>query len=459
MPLKVVVVGAGEVGYNVAKSLSQQGHDVTLVEKDEMRASKVENELDVMVVRGNGARPPILEKAGIAQSKSDVDILIACTNHDEVNILACWIAKRAGVPRVISRARGLEYTDSPGWARDLGIDVMISPERSVARQIEELLSVSASDYSAEFFGGMAGLYTFRVSDESPLIGQSLKNVRDKYPNIMALIAYVERDGGGFVPFGETKLQAGDLCFVITLKGQLTEIEELFKRQKSKKLKKVIIVGGSKIGFRVAKRLETRYPQLNIRLIDQDKDKCDKLARELERTIVLVGDGADEELLRSEGIEGTDGFVATTANDERNILMGVIGKALGANKSIAVIRRGFFEKLGKYLPVDAMVNPNQALASVIMRYVLYPSAAGALSIIERIDAEILEVTVAKSSGALDVALAEVGLPKGVLVALVSRRGNVFVPTGETKLEEGDQVVLFASSDKMQQALNILGVNVF
>ena len=275
---------------------------------------------------------------------------------------------------------------------------------------------------------------------------------------MALIAYVERDGRGFVPFGETELQAGDLCFVITLKGQLAELEELFKRQKSRKLRKVIIVGGGKIGFRVAKRLETRYPQLDIRLIDQDKDKCDKLARELERTIVLVGDGADEELLRSEGIEGIDGFVATTANDERNILMGVIGKALGANKSIAVVRRGFFEKLDKYLPVDAMVNPNQALASVIMRYVLYPSAAGALSIIERIDAEILEVTVGKNSEVLDVVLAEAGLPKGVLVALVSRRGNVFVPTGETQLEEGDQVVLFASSDKMQQALNILGVNV-
>jgi trk system potassium uptake protein TrkA len=205
-------------------------------------------------------------------------------------------------------------------------------------------------------------------------------------------------------------------------------------------------------------LESRYPQLDIRLIDQDREKCDKLARELERTIVLVGDGADEELLRREGVEGVDGFVATTANDERNILMGVIGKALGANKSIAVVRRGFFEKLDKYLPVDAMVNPNEALASVIMRYVLYPSAAGGLSIIERIDAEILEVTISKDSSALGVKISEIGFPKGALIALVYRRGQVFVPTGDTKLEDGDQVVLFASSDKMQQALDILGVKV-
>ncbi|MDN5367758.1 MAG: trk/ktr system potassium uptake protein [Thermovirga sp.] len=174
--------------------------------------------------------------------------------------------------------------------------------------------------------------------------------------------------------------------------------------------------------------------------------------------MLVGDGADEELLRREGVEGVDGFVATTANDERNILMGVIGKALGANKSIAVVRRGFFEKLDKYLPVDAMVNPNEALASVIMRYVLYPSAAGGLSIIERIDAEILEVTISKDSSALGVRISEIGFPKGALIALVYRRGQVFVPTGDTKLEDGDQVVLFASSDKMQQALDILGVKV-
>lgn len=257
--MKVVVVGAGEVGYTVAKSLSQQGHDVTLVEKDEMRASKVENELDVMVVRGNGARPPILEKAGIAQPKSDVDILIACTDHDEVNILACWIAKRAGVPKVISRARGLEYTDSPEWAQDLGIDVMISPERSVARQIEELLSVSASDYSAEFFGGVAGLYTFKVSNESPLIGQTLKAVREKHPNIMALIAYVERDGGGFVPFGETELQPGDLCFVIALKGQLGELEELFQRQKSGKLRRVIISRRRKDRFSCREKIGEQVP--------------------------------------------------------------------------------------------------------------------------------------------------------------------------------------------------------
>src|SRR6056297_21859 len=201
--LKIVIVGAGEVGYNVSRDLSAEGHDITIVELDETRAGKVESELDVRVVRGNGSRPHVLEKAGICEG-CGVDILVASSEKDEVNILACWIAKRAGVKRVISRARGLEYTDSPTWARELGIDVMISPERSVAREIEELLSVSSAVHTAEFFGGRAGLYAFRVSEGSPMVGDTLRRLRQRYPKLTALIAFVEREGGGFVPFGETE---------------------------------------------------------------------------------------------------------------------------------------------------------------------------------------------------------------------------------------------------------------
>jgi trk system potassium uptake protein TrkA len=268
-----VIIGAGEVGFNVASSLSVEGHDITIVESNEERAAKAENELDVMVVRGNGSRPPVLEKAGIFPG-CDIDLLIACSNFDEVNIMACWIARRAGVKRVISRARGLEYTDSPTWAKQLGIDVMISPERSVAREIEEFLSISSAVHTAEFFGGKVGVYAFRVSDNSPLIGTSLRDLRRIYPKIKALVVFIERKGKGFVPFGEDKLETGDLCFTVTSKSQAQELEELFTRQKTPELKRVIVVGGGKIGYQVARRLEIRFPDLDIRLIDQDRDKCE-----------------------------------------------------------------------------------------------------------------------------------------------------------------------------------------
>lgn len=453
--MRVVIIGVGEVGFSVAMSLSEQGHDVTVVENNDDRAAKAENELDVMVVRGNGSRPPILEQAGISPG-CEIDLLIACSNHDEVNILACWIARRAGVKRVISRARGLEYTDSPTWARELGIDVMISPERSVAREIEESLSISSAVHTAEFFGGKVGVYAFHVKEGSPLIGISLRELRRIYPRITALVVFIEREGKGFVPYGEDKLQEGDLCFTVTSKSQARELEELFTQFKSPELKRVIIIGGGKIGFQVARRLEARYPKLDIRLIDQEREKCEKLSRELKQTVVLHGDGMDEELLRYEGIDEADGFVATTADDEHNLLIGVIGKALGARKSIAVVRREILMGLHDYIAVDDMVNPNQALATVIMRQVRYPSGAGVLSIIDKIDAEVLEMPIPSGSAISGMQIKDMDLPRGVIIALVSRNTEMFVPWGDSTLMAGDEVLIFGSKELMPRAAEILGV---
>jgi trk system potassium uptake protein len=453
--LKIVIIGAGEVGYSVASSLSGEGHDITIIENDEERAAKAENELDVMVVRGNGSRPPVLEKAGLCPG-CDTDLLIACSNHDEVNIMACWIARRYGVKRVISRARGMEYTDSPTWARELGIDVMISPERSVSREIEESLSISSAVHTAEFFGGKVGVYAFYVREGSPLIGVTLRDLRRSYPRITALVVFIERKGKGFVPSGENKVRVNDLCFTVTSKSQAHDLEELFTRQKSPVPRRVIIVGGGKIGFQVSRRLEIRYPKLDIRLIDHDRDKCEKLSRELERTVVLHGDGMDAELLRNEGVEEADGFVTTTSIDENNLVMGAVGKHLGARKCIAVVRRELLMGIGEHISVDDMVNPNQALATVIMRQVRYPSTAGVLSIINKIDAEVLEVTIPNGSLVSGRKIMDLDLPKGILVALVSRRREMFVPWGDTHLEEGDEILLFASQEQMPLALEILGV---
>ncbi len=453
--MRIVIIGAGEVGFSVASSLSEEGHDITIVESNEERAAKAENELDVMVVRGNGSRPPVLEKAGIFPG-CDTDLLIACSNYDEVNIMACWIARRSGVKRVISRARGLEYTDSPTWAKQLGIDVMISPERSVAREIEEFLSISSAVHTAEFFGGKVGVYAFRVSENSPLIGASLRDLRRIYPRIKALVVFIERKDKGFVPFGEDKLETGDLCFTVTSKSQAQELEELFTRQKTPELKRVIVVGGGKIGYQVARRLEIRFPKLDIRLIDQDRDKCEKLSRELERVIVIHGDGMDEELLRYEGIDEADGFVTTTANDEHNILIGVVGKALGARKSVAVVRRELLMRLTDYMAVDAMVNPNQALATVIMRQVRYPYGTGALSIIDKIDAEVLELNIPHGSPVSGKKIMDLDLPRGILIALISRNGDMFVPWGDSVLMDNDEVLIFAAEELMPRAVEMLGV---
>jgi trk system potassium uptake protein TrkA len=453
--VKIVIVGAGEVGFGVAATLSEEGHDVNVVERDEERAAKAENEMNVRVIHGNGARPQVLYDAGVRKG-CDVDFLVACTDRDEVNILSCWVAKHAGVARVIARARGLEFTDSPVWARDLGIDLMISPERSVAREILELLSVNTAVHTAELLGGQAAIYAFRVAAESPLVGLSLREMRMKNPDLIAIVVYVERpDEEDLVPNGNTVLKENDLCYVVSYREQVWRLEKLFQLHSSRPLKRVFIVGGGKLGFQVAQRLETNYRGVEIRLIDRDGGRCDKLASELGRTLVLNADGADEVLLKEEGIEGADGYVCATESDEVNLVYGALAKSLGVHKCIAVIRRRLYLNTPGLIPIDAVVDPNEALASVILRYIRYPGSSKALSIIEKIDAEMLEVVLSEKHPAEDIPLSELRVPKGVLVALVGRKKGVFVPDGTTRLKGGDHVILFASTAQMPTAADFFG----
>jgi trk system potassium uptake protein TrkA len=451
--MKVVLIGAGEVGYEVARTLSREGVDVTVIEGNEDRAERVDAELDVQVVRGNGARPQLLEQAGVVAG-CDVDVLVACTNRDEANILACQIARHCGIKQIIARARGLEFTDSPTWAKEFGIDVMISPERSVARQIIELLSVSSAVHTAELLDGKAAIYAFRVARKSPLIGIDLKEFRSRYKDAASLVVYIERDGAeDIIPRGDTVLQENDLCYLVTYNGQSWRLEELFQRHMKSLVKRVIVVGGGKIGFQLASRLLSAYPYASIRLIDIDHAKCRRLAGELERVEVLCGDGADVNLLKEEGIEEADGFVCVTDHDEVNLLCCVIAKSLGARKTVAVVRRKSYAGIQDRLGVDAIVDPNEALASVILRYIRFPSSITALSLISKINAEMIEIIVGGKSETAERRLMDLTLPRGVLVALVERDRKVFVPDGSSKILVGDRVVLFTTSEQAAQAVEL------
>ena len=455
--MNIVIVGAGEIGRSIAATLSSEGHDVNLVEQDEGRARRAEDELDVRVICGNGARPQVLWDAGVREG-CNVDLLLACTDRDEANILACWIARHAGVRRVISRARSLEFTDSPTWGRELGIDLMVSPERSVAREILGLLAVSTATHTAELLDGRAALYAFRVVEGSPLAGKSLRDIRAEHPDLVVVVVYVERSDGEqhVVPDGNTTLEAGDLCYVVTYKEEVWHLEKLFQMKRSRPLKRVFVVGGGKLGYQIVQRIQQEYGHVQVRLIDHDPARCAKLATELGDAMILNGDGADRALLQEEGIDGADGYVCVTNSDEVNLIYAAVAKSMGVRKSIAVVRRRLYQDMSRYIPVDAVVDPNEALASVILRTIRYPGHARALSVIEKIDAEMLEMVLPQDNRNLtDVPLAELGLPRGVLVALLARGPELFVPDGGTRLQPGDHLILFASTALMREAMEIFG----
>ncbi|WP_303147308.1 Trk system potassium transporter TrkA [uncultured Cloacibacillus sp.] len=453
--MRIVIVGAGEVGYSVARNLSADGHDIVIVEEDEERAAQAEETLDVMVVNGNGARPSVLAKAGITGKKSDVMMLIACTNRDEVNLMACWIAKRSGVPHVIARAVGLEFTDNESWANDLGIDMLVSPERSVAKDIEELLEVRAALHTTEIAGGRAGIYLFRVAQDSPLCGLPLYEIRKRNPKMIMLVVWVKSGDDSFVPKASYALQPGDLCYTMCYRSQILEIERLFQPAKSKRLKRVFIIGAGKIGHQTAERLLAHIRGIDLRIVDEDRAKCEKFAGELPRAMILCGNGADAEFLKSEGITDADGCVAATEHDETNLMLAVLAKTLGVSKSIAVVRNHNYLGMTNHIPVDAIVNRNQTLADVITRSVRYPGTSNVLTVLEEISAEAVETTVASGSAADGKKLMELTMPEGSLIGLLDRGGEMLIPTGQTELRGGDKIIIFGTAASMEAALAIFG----
>ena len=456
--MRIVIVGAGEVGFSVARSLSQDGNDIVLVEEKPERAEKAENELDVMVVCGNGARPNILEKAGVTPG-GGVKMLIACSGRDEVNIIACLIAKKMGIERVISRAVGLEYTDTNTWSRDLGVDMMVSPERPAAREIENLLEMQNAMYSAEL-DEHTGIYAFKVDENSSACGLTLLELRRNYPGFVTIIVYIRRGEEGFIPKAGDELRAGDICYSFCYIDQIHEISELYQPQRAKKLKRVLIIGAGKVGSLTARLAQSKVKGLDVRIIDADREKCRKIAAEMPAVTVLWGDGADEELLLQEGIEGTGGFVAATESDEVNLILAVQAKRLGAHKSIAVVRRKNYLRLAGLMPIDAIVSRNDALSSALISLVRYPGHANVYTLLDQIGAETVQVTIPQGSPAIGVKLADLPLPPGTLLGFVKREGGnggLLIPTGESSLEAGDIVMVFAALEAVNDALAILGVN--
>ncbi|MBS3976593.1 MAG: Trk system potassium transporter TrkA [Syntrophomonadaceae bacterium] len=431
--MRVVIVGAGKVGFNIAQMLSQESHDVIVIERDEERQRIVEENLDVQTIFGNGASVNVLENAKIREA----DLLVAVTEQDELNMVACLVAKNMGVPRTIARVRNPEYIDTATMAQaaSLGIDLVINPEKVAAKAIAELVEVPEALAVEYYADGKVMLLELSLMPNNPIVNKKLRDLNFSYPY---LIAAILRSGKIMVPRGDDLLLPYDHIFIVAETRLMKEIEKLLGSERAK-IQSVFILGGGRLGFYLAKLLERK--NLSIKLLEKDVNKCMEITNQLNKVMVLNGDGTDIHLLEQENVGKSDLFVAVTDDDKVNLLVSLLAKELGAKKTIAQIRRSDYISLVERVGIDVAISPRTLVASAILKYIRKGGIVS-VSLWQGGGAETMEIIVPDHLAILGKPLQSYKFPRSALIGAIVRANKVIIPSGSDVLLAGDLIIVFA-----------------
>jgi len=441
--LRTVIIGAGEVGLNTARMLSHEGHDVVLIEKDERLVENAAEELDALVIAGNGANPKLLNEAGIQKS----DLLIAASSSDEVNIIACLAAKAQGVARTVARIHNPDYYE-PGDAfaeEMLGIDYIIHTEQMAAHEIREALLVPGAINVDSFAGDAIEVAEVILDEGSGAVDRALRDV--KLPD-NSLIVGVVRGGEALVPRGETVLERRDHVLLISGRRQISEAVGVLATNTAP-VKEVTIYGGGRIGLRLA--LSVEKAGMSVRVIERDESRARYVASRLRKGFVLHDEGISRDFLLQEGVDRTDAFVAVTGDDRANLLAAMYARQLGARMTIAGISRGEFAPLAEALGVDLTISPRMLAAEAILRFVRKGEVIDVALLAS--GAEMIELRVPERCRVAGRPLSEVGFPEGAIVGALLRDGDVVIPTGKEVLRAGDDAVVFTVEDAVVEVENL------
>lgn len=434
--MKVITVGAGEVGFHIADRLSREGHDVTIIEQDPEKEAELRTKVNALVLRGSGASADVLEEAQI----DDADLFIAVTDQDEVNLIACLLANEYRVPKIIARIKSLEYAKS-GWrsnAARMGIDLLINPQTVVADEICDIVAYPAATEVAEFAQGKVVFLGYPIGEGSPLDGISLRELGDLRGIYRLVVTAVQREDETLIPRGDDVIKKGDVLYFVCNKRELPAINYLFGFEK-RKAKTVFILGGGRVGYSVARRLSRL--KYRVKVIDHNRDHCEQLAQDFDDVLVLNAEGTDIDTLRNEGIEEADVFIAVTQDEKTNILCSLLAKKNGAKRVIALVNQPTFVSLAPSLGVDVCVSPRLASASAILKHVRRGEILS-LAVLEQCDAEVLEMSMPATAGILGKPLHAIQVPRGAIVGAITRGEEVIIPGGEDMLLADDHVIVFA-----------------
>lgn len=442
--MRVVIVGAGKVGYTLAQHLVEENHDVVVIEEDESRRNTVQNSLDVMTIPGNGASPQVLMNPDVRSA----DLMIAVTDSDEVNMIACMAAKQAGINQTIARVRSIDYIGKAEaeFQHSLGIDLTINPEHATAVEISRILMIPAAMEVEDFAGGKVRLLEVKMSHDSPLLNITLAKLR--LPNNV-LIVGILRNNTMIIPGGTDTLKAYDNVFFIGEPSELKKIQGDYT-EVSKRVQRVLIIGAGRIGRHLALRLEQHG--ISVKIIDKDAERCQFLASQLRKGSVFCGEGTDVELLTEEGVGDADAVICLTGDDKLNLLLALLAKELGCNKTIVRVGRTEYIPLLEKVGVDVIVSPRLITAGVILSQVRRGKFIS-ISLLEGAKAQAMEVVVSDDTTIKNKKLKDVRFPRDCIVGAVVREGKVFVPDGQTILQEGDRAVVFALATAIKKVEDI------
>lgn len=441
--MRILVVGDGKVGHTLAEQLISEDHDVTIIDRDDEVVRKAEDTLDAIIIHGNGANAKTLIDAGVDKT----DIVVAATASDETNMLCCLVAKRLGAKYTIARIRDPEYNESLTLLQhELGIDMTLNPERATAQEISRLLRFPYATNIESFAKGHVEMVEFRVQDGDPIASLPLKALPSRLPNLpRVLYCAVERDGEVTIPNGDFVIQAGDRVHVA---GEMVTITQYFRflGRTAKRVRNVMVMGGSRVSYYLAKLLSPAG--IHVTMVEIDPEKAADLSEQLPHTDVIVGDATDEELLEQENLPGMDAFVALSDRDEENLMTGLYAQQQGVPKVIVKNNRLVFNTVVDSLGLDCLVSPRTITCDVLLRYVRARVNADGTSVqklYRLVDgkAEALEFIAREGDPYIGVPLKDLNVRAGTLIVVILHGAKVIIPFGNSVIHAGDRVVVVAS----------------
>jgi len=447
--VKIIIAGAGEVGFHIAQRLSEENHDVALIDKDARHIKRVGENLDVQAFLGSGTSPRILKDAGI----HDADLLVAATDSDEINLMACLMAKTLNPYLIkVARVRNEEYLqEGELFSKELlGIDHVINPQSEMVNTIQSIMEIPSASEVIDFVSGRVKLIGFVVTQDSPFVDRKLISFIDLRGSV--LIGAIVRGNQVVIPRGEDVIQAGDLVYVVARTAELDETLG-FLGIKQEASRRVIIVGGGQTGAALAKKMDRA--KISVKIIEEESATCAGLSEMLDHVIVINGDGTDKDLLEEENVRDVDFLIAVTGDEASNILMSLLAKGLGARRTVTRISKLSYAPLMSAIGIDTVVSPRLSAVRAILQHIR-PGKIISVAPLKGEQAEAIEAEALETSDIVNIPLSKVKMPKGAIVGAIVRGDEIIIPRGDSVIRPKDHLIIFALQEVLPKLERLLTV---